>query len=183
MEVTTEDGYVGILRLDHTSVQVTTDGYATKTSIAARGLGLLRGLFAAEDGGVGDHGAVGLGHLAGVAGADGVAGSVPAAGGPGIAGGGGVTGDRVALAVHIGGLETSDTNNLETILQRLDAEMEVTTEDGYVGILRLDHTSVQARRKRQDSLTSLLLLFPRHPLRWAAVGALFPPFSGFAAQL
>ena len=32
MEVTTEDGYVGILRLDHTSVQVTTDGYATKTS-------------------------------------------------------------------------------------------------------------------------------------------------------
>ena len=37
----------------------------------------------------------------------------------------------------------SDTNNLETILQRLDAEMEVTTEDGYVGVLRLDHTSVQ----------------------------------------
>ena len=40
-----------------------------------------------------------------------------------------------------------------------------------------------SRRKRQDSLTSLLLLFPRHPLRWAAVGALFPPFSGPAAQL
>ena len=38
-----------------------------------------------------------------------------------------------------------------------------------------------SRRKRQDSLTSLLLLFPRHPLRWAAVGALFPPFSGPAS--
>ena len=32
--------------------------------------------------------------------------------------------------------QASDTNNLETILQQLDAEMEVTTEDGYVGILR-----------------------------------------------
>ena len=30
-EVTTEEGYTGVLRLDHTSVQVTTDGYATKT--------------------------------------------------------------------------------------------------------------------------------------------------------
>ena len=37
----------------------------------------------------------------------------------------------------------SDTNKMETILQNLDAEMEVTTEDGYSGILRLDHTSVQ----------------------------------------
>ncbi len=37
----------------------------------------------------------------------------------------------------------SDTNSLETILQRLDAEMEVTTEDGYTGTLHLDHTSVQ----------------------------------------
>lgn len=37
----------------------------------------------------------------------------------------------------------SDTSDLETILQRLDAEMELTTEDGYTGALRLDHTSVQ----------------------------------------
>ena len=37
----------------------------------------------------------------------------------------------------------SDTNKLDDILQRLDAEMEVTTEDGYTGVLRLDHTSVQ----------------------------------------
>ncbi len=29
MEVTTEDGYAGALRLDHTSVQVAVDGYKT----------------------------------------------------------------------------------------------------------------------------------------------------------
>ena len=32
MVFTTEDGYTGTLRLDHTSVQVTTDGYASKTT-------------------------------------------------------------------------------------------------------------------------------------------------------
>ena len=38
---------------------------------------------------------------------------------------------------------SSDTDKMDDILQRLDAEMEVTTEDGYTGVLRLDHTSVQ----------------------------------------
>ena len=38
---------------------------------------------------------------------------------------------------------TSDTDSMEAILQKLDAEIEATTEDGYTGILRLDHTSVQ----------------------------------------
>ena len=37
----------------------------------------------------------------------------------------------------------SDTNKIDAILKRLDAEMEFTSEDGYTGILRLDHTSVQ----------------------------------------
>ena len=37
----------------------------------------------------------------------------------------------------------SDTDKMETILQNLDAELEVTTEEGYSGTLRLDHTSVQ----------------------------------------
>ena len=37
----------------------------------------------------------------------------------------------------------SDTNNMEEILQGLEAELEVTTEEGYTGVLRLDHTSVQ----------------------------------------
>ena len=31
MEITTEDGYTGTLHLDHTTVQVSTDGYTTKT--------------------------------------------------------------------------------------------------------------------------------------------------------
>lgn len=39
--------------------------------------------------------------------------------------------------------QTSDTNNMESVLQQLDAEMEVTTEDGYTGTLHLDHTTVQ----------------------------------------
>lgn len=37
----------------------------------------------------------------------------------------------------------SDTDNMEKILQGLEAELEVTTEEGYTGALRLDHTSVQ----------------------------------------
>ena len=37
----------------------------------------------------------------------------------------------------------SDTSRMDDILQRLDAEVEVTTEDGYTGVLRLDHTSIQ----------------------------------------
>ena len=37
----------------------------------------------------------------------------------------------------------SDTNNMEKILQTLDAEMEATTEDGYTGTLHLDHTTVK----------------------------------------
>ena len=35
----------------------------------------------------------------------------------------------------------SDTDKMDDILRRLDAEMEVTTEDGYTGALRLDHRS------------------------------------------
>ena len=37
----------------------------------------------------------------------------------------------------------SDTDSMEAILQKLEAEIEATTEDGYTGVLRLDHTSVQ----------------------------------------
>lgn len=52
--------------------------------------------------------------------------------------------------------QASDTNSLEAILQRLDAEMEVTTEDGYVGVLRLDHTSVQVTTDGYATKTSTL---------------------------
>ena len=57
----------------------------------------------------------------------------------------------------------SDTNNLETILQRLDAEMEVTTEDGYVGVLRLDHTSVQVTTDGYATKTSPLTASRSYP--------------------
>ena len=59
--------------------------------------------------------------------------------------------------------KSSDTNNLETILQRLDAEMEVTTEDGYVGILRLDHTSVQVTTDGYATKTSTLSASRSYP--------------------
>ena len=39
--------------------------------------------------------------------------------------------------------QASATNDMETILQQLDAELEVTTEDGYTGTLHLDHTTVK----------------------------------------
>lgn len=36
----------------------------------------------------------------------------------------------------------STTDNMESVLQSLEAEMEVETEEGYTGVLKLDHTSV-----------------------------------------
>ena len=59
--------------------------------------------------------------------------------------------------------QPSDTNSLEKILQRLDAEMEVTTEDGYVGTLRLDHTSVQVTTDGYASKTSTLSASRSYP--------------------
>ncbi len=59
--------------------------------------------------------------------------------------------------------QASDTNNLETILQRLDAEMEVTTEDGYAGVLRLDHTSVQVTTDGYATKTSTLSASRSYP--------------------
>lgn len=37
----------------------------------------------------------------------------------------------------------SETNNMEKILQSLEPQLEVTTEDGYTGTLTLDHTTVK----------------------------------------
>ncbi|WP_325214449.1 hypothetical protein [Oscillibacter sp.] len=68
----------------------------------------------------------------------------------------------------------SDTNNLETILQRLDAEMEVTTEDGYVGILRLDHTSVQVTTDGYATKTSTLTASRSYPNLSEADTSLIP---------
>ena len=59
--------------------------------------------------------------------------------------------------------QPSDTNSLEKILQRLDAEMEFTTEDGYVGVLRLDHTSVQVTTDGYASKTTSLSASRSYP--------------------
>ena len=68
----------------------------------------------------------------------------------------------------------SDTNSLETILQRLDAEMEVTTEDGYVGVLRLDHTSVQVTTDGYATKTSTLTASRSYPNLSEADTSLIP---------
>ena len=39
--------------------------------------------------------------------------------------------------------QASNTDDMETILQKLSAELEITTEDGYTGTLQLDHTTVK----------------------------------------
>ena len=70
--------------------------------------------------------------------------------------------------------QASDTNNLETILQRLDAEMEVTTEDGYVGILRLDHTSVQVTTDGYATKTNTLSASRSYPNLSEADASLIP---------
>ena len=57
----------------------------------------------------------------------------------------------------------SDTNKMDAILQRLDAEMEFTTEDGYTGVLRLDHTSVQVTTDGYASKTSTLSATRTYP--------------------
>ena len=57
----------------------------------------------------------------------------------------------------------SDTDKMDAILQRLDAEMEFTTEDGYTGILRLDHTSVQVTTDGYASKTSTLSATRSYP--------------------
>ena len=57
----------------------------------------------------------------------------------------------------------SDTDKMDAILQRLDAEMEFTTEDGYTGTLRLDHTSVQVTTDGYKSSTKNLSATQMYP--------------------
>ena len=54
----------------------------------------------------------------------------------------------------------SDTGDLSVVLKRLDAEKEVTTEDGYTGTLLLDHTSVQVEVKGYKTSTRNLSATP-----------------------
>ena len=59
--------------------------------------------------------------------------------------------------------KSSETDKMEKILKTLDATMEVTTEDGYSGVLRLDHKSVTveaAEYATRDSAVSATRLYP-----------------------
>ena len=57
----------------------------------------------------------------------------------------------------------SDTNNMEKILQNLDAEIEATTEDGYTGTLRLDHTTVQVTTDGYATKTGIVSATRTYP--------------------
>lgn len=57
----------------------------------------------------------------------------------------------------------SDTNKMDIILQRLDAEMEFATEDGYTGTLRLDHTSVKVTTDGYKTSTKSLSATRTYP--------------------
>ena len=57
----------------------------------------------------------------------------------------------------------SDTDKMDAILQRLAGEMEFTTEDGYTGVLRLDHTSVQVTTDGYASKTTSLSATRTYP--------------------
>ena len=57
----------------------------------------------------------------------------------------------------------SDTDDMEQILQRLEAAMEVTTEDGYTGVLQLDHTTVKVTTDGYASKTQALSATRTYP--------------------
>lgn len=57
----------------------------------------------------------------------------------------------------------SDTNNMEKILQTLDAEIETVTEDGYTGKLHLDHTTVKVTTDGYATKTSTLTASRSYP--------------------
>ena len=88
----------------------------------------LRGLHAAEGGGVSDHIAACLGHLAGIVGGHGVAGGVLAGGGAGVLCGGGVADHGVALAIRLSGIAPLGVRQGECtalVLHRLGDEGQV----------------------------------------------------------
>lgn len=59
--------------------------------------------------------------------------------------------------------QPSDTNDLETILGQLAPELEVTTEDGYSGTLRLDHTTVKVAADGYATKTQALSASRSYP--------------------
>lgn len=68
----------------------------------------------------------------------------------------------------------SDTGDLAEVLKRLDAQMEVTTEDGHTGTLVLDHTSVKVEVKGYQTSTKSLSATRTYPSLSDADLALIP---------
>ena len=68
----------------------------------------------------------------------------------------------------------SDTGDLAEVLKRLDAQMEVTTEDGYTGTLVLDHTSVKVEVKGYQTSSRSLSATRTYPSLSDADLALIP---------
>ena len=57
----------------------------------------------------------------------------------------------------------SKTNDMAQVLQALEAEMEVTTSEGYAGTLHLDHTSVQVKTDGYATRTNNLSATRSYP--------------------
>ena len=68
----------------------------------------------------------------------------------------------------------SDTGDLAEVLKRLDAQMEVTTEDGHTGTLILDHTSVKVEVKGYKTSSRSLSATRTYPSLSDADLALIP---------
>ena len=59
--------------------------------------------------------------------------------------------------------QDSDTNDLSAVLKQLDPHREVTTEDGYTGLLALDYTSVTVEAKGYKTNTRSLSATRTYP--------------------
>ena len=73
--------------------------------------------------------------------------------------------------------QASSTDDMETILQQLSAELEVTTEDGYTGTLQLDHTTVKVTVDGYATKTQALSASRNYPNLSEADVSLIPKAS------
>ena len=59
--------------------------------------------------------------------------------------------------------QDSSTGDMAAVLKQLDAQREVTTEDGYTGVLLLDHTTVSVKAKGYSTSTKNLSASRTYP--------------------
>ena len=59
--------------------------------------------------------------------------------------------------------QDSSTGDMTAVLKQLDAQREVTTEDGYTGVLLLDHTTVNVKAKGYSTSTKNLSASRTYP--------------------